>query len=310
MKKSLIALAVLAAAGAVSAQTATVSGTFGAAYQSYESAAVAEKAAVPGNAGTAAAAAATNKGLTMTDSSIKFSVVEDLGGGLKASAAVQVAANASRGGNVTKEDSSVGLSGGFGSLSINNTRSGNAAIAANVFASWMPVTSFYATVDSRAAIDTLAYASPELAPGLKLGFTYVEATEGAVTSAVKANVFSATYAAGPLFATIAYKDYNLSTVQDRTELAATYNLGVAKVGLGYGTKNTTTGKSLVSFGVSAPLGAATVGVNYAKRDTAKFYDAGVNYALSKRTTLGLMFGKLTTGKNDGNQYRVGVAHSF
>ena len=323
MKKTLIALAAVAVSSAAMAQV-TVSGGYGVAYQSFDTAAVKAVAAgkanttgigAPGAAAVAAVPAGESKGFAMTDSSVRFAVSEDIGGGMKASGFVSLSANDKRGGNVTKEDSSLSLSGGFGSIAISNTRSSNAAIAANVFASAMPVTSIYASTDARSAIDTFNYTTPELTKGLRLSYTQVEFTEGGVTSAGKVNVVGATYSAGPLAVNVVQKMYNaaLSTAEDRTEGAVTYDLGVAKVGLGYGTKTTATGDAGVYYGVSVPMGAITIGVNGGSRGDANYYDAGAAYALSKRTTINAMMGSRNTGAAgaaDLSQYRVGIFHSF
>jgi hypothetical protein len=284
----------------------TLSGTFGAAQQSFV-------------ATTADAASGrtvgTNKGLTQTDASINFAVAEDLGGGMKLTGAAQFANNALRGGNLTKEDSSVALSTSMGTITYANTRSANAAITANVFGSWMPVTSFYAGVDSRVDVDVLAYTTPELAPGLKASYASVEAVEGVGTSAAKIGQFTVNYANGPLVAVANFKNYNAAALsagdkKSRSELAVTYDLGVAKVGVGSGSKLTDSGKTLTSYGVSVPMGAVTFGVNGAKRGDVKFYDAGVSYALSKRTSVNVMTGKLTGGAYAGSQSRVGIKHTF
>jgi len=310
MKKTLIALAVVAASGAAFAQSSvSLSGTFGSAYQSYDT--------------TASGVVTKNKGLSpVTDASIKATVVEDLGGGLKVTAAGQFAMNNSRGGNLTKEDSSVALAGGFGTVAFASTRSSDTAIAANVFASWMPVTSFYATVSSRAAGDVLSYTSPAIVPGLTLGLAQFEVTEGAVTSVLKSNILSANYTNGPLTVMVAQKATTgltaaqlVTTKKNNTELAATYDLGVAKLGLGYDSATTTganayTDSNMTSYGVSVPMGAITLGVNGAKRGVRNFYDAGVNYDLSKRTSLRVAFGKMEGGNNAGNQSRVGILHAF
>ena len=66
------------------------------------------------------------------------------------------------------------LAGGFGSLTFANTRSSNYAGKGLVFASSMPVTSFYATVESRSAIDVLSYTTPELIPAI-IGWRSTEA---------------------------------------------------------------------------------------------------------------------------------------
>ena len=334
MKKSLIALAVIAVSGTAFAQsTVTLSGTFGSAYQSYDSAAVAAVAPVTatttanGVLGTAAVAATTNKGWApVTDASIKATVVEDLGGGLKVTAAGQFAMNASRGGNLTKEDSSVALAGGFGTVALASTRSGDTAIAANVFASWLPRVSFYDTVSSRAAGDLFSYTSPAIIPGLNVGISQFESTEGVTTSAVKTVTLSATYVNGPLRILAAQKSTSgLTAAQiaagskdSNTELAAIYNMGFATVGLGYDGATTTsaattaayTAENMTSYGISIPMGAITIGVNGAKRGTRDFYDAGINYDLSKRTSVRLQTGKMTGGSFEGNQTRVGILHNF
>jgi len=340
MKKTLIALAAVAVSSAAFAQ-ATITGTFGVGYQSYKSAGTAaadgctNAEVACSTAGAAAAAETTNKGAAMTDASIRFAVAEDIGGGIKASGFVQFAQPASRGTAVTKEDSSLALSGGFGTVAVTNTRSGNAAIGANVFASSLPYTTFYMSggVASRPNVDVLSYTLPTLIPGVTLGLSQAEATEGDKTSAGKVNTASVGYAAGPLTINMNYKMLNKEQAgttfkKTQSELALNYDLGVAKVGLGYGSKLTNTGKGLMSYGVSVPMGAITVGLNGAKRGEANFMEGGLKYALSKRTTINAMYGiyEATAGDPkaatataaataardavDGSQYRLGIAHTF
>jgi len=311
MKKSLIALAALAAVSAASAQsTATISGTFGAAYQSFYNGGAANTTT------SLATATSTNKGFTQTDSSVNVAVSEDLGGGLRAAGSVQFVMNAVRGNNVTKEDSNLSLSGAFGTVAYANTRSSNTAIGSQVFASWMPVTSFYSTgnVDSRSDVDNFSYTSPELIKGLKAGYTFTEASEGVLTSAAKINTFSATYSDGPLAAAVAYKSYNVSAAStnmaNRSEMFVTYDAGIAKVGAGFGSKLTSTGSALTAYGVSVPMGAITLGLNGASRGSLNFYEAGVVYALSKRTSANVMFGNFEGGDNAGGQSRFGIKHTF
>jgi len=308
MKKSLFALAALAAVSAASAQsTATISGTYGAGYQSYVAAATAS---------TSAATVGINKGFTQTDASVNVAVSEDLGGGLRAAGSVQFAQNPLRGGGVVKEDSSLSLSGAFGTVAYANTRSSNTAVGSQVFASWMPVTSFYSAgnVDSRVDVDNFSYTTPELIKGLKVVYTFTEATEGVPTSAGKINTFGATYSDGPLAAAVAYKSYNVSAagtnMANRSEMFVTYDAGIAKVGAGFGSKLTSTGSALTAYGVSVPMGAITLGFNGASRGSLNFYEAGVVYALSKRTSANVMFGNFEGGDNAGGQSRFGIKHTF
>jgi hypothetical protein len=336
-------LAAVAVSSAAFAQ-ATITGTFGVAIQSYDSAGTAAAAACTNAAlacstgGADAAAAATNKGAAMTDASVRVAVSEDLGGGVRASGFVQFAqphgSGASRGTAVTKEDSSLALSGGFGTVSISNTRSGNVAIGANVFGTSLPVTTFYMSggVASRGNGDLISYSSPDIS-GFTLGVAQFEASEGVLTSANKVSILSANYAQGPLTVAFASKSKNTAmrtatNMKTENELALTYNMGVARVGLGYGSKVATTGKALTSFGVSVPMGAITVGLNGAQRGDATFMEGGLKYAFSKRTTLNAMYGSYEAIKGDakaatataaataardavdGKQYRVGIVHTF
>jgi hypothetical protein len=287
-------------------------------------------AIAPEALGTASAAASTAKGLVpVTDSSIKFTMSEDLGGGLTAIAAGQFAMNGDRAGSITKEDSSVTVTGGFGSVAIANTRSGDTAIAANVFASWMPITSWYDTISpTRSNIDILSYTSPAIS-GFTLGLSLTELTQNSNTAASvnKVNTISGTYTNGPLTIMAALKNTTgavAATVKrSNTEFAATYDFGVAKIGFGSDGAITTgasaySDSSAMSYGISVPVGAVTVGMNGAKRGVNKFVEGGVNYALSKRSTLALMYGDMTNSSNSsvtyaskaGAQYRVGLKHTF
>jgi len=337
MKKSLIALAALAAVTAASAQsTTTISGTYGGAQQSYTAAGV------------------KTKGVAVTDSSVKVDAVEDLGGGLKASFAMQFTMGNERGASstngLTKEDSSVALAGPFGTVAFTNTRTSDTGISAMVFSSWLPRTAWYDTVSARAASDIASYNSPELVPGLRVGVAQASvaytgvgvlcnsdglsnsgtaASSGACVAAntqtgYKANILSVSYSNGPLAIMGAQKSTNLSSSlvalgmkKGNSELAATYDFGMAKVGLAYDSKTTNTGSALIGYSVNVPVGALAVGFNTASRGDNKYIDYGVNYSLSKRTTLAAQAGKLSgTVSNSaststiGNQYRLGVKHTF
>ncbi len=113
MKKSLVALAVLAVAGAASAQV-SVSGKFGFAYESGQAAGV------------------SKSGLGQTDGNVTFSASEDLGGGMKAGASIDIrargrAVNAAAG-SVDGRDASVFVSGGFGTVTMGAIELGNGII--------------------------------------------------------------------------------------------------------------------------------------------------------------------------------------
>jgi len=341
MKKSLIALAALAAVTAASAQsTVTLSGNYGAAQQSYDRNAVAQK------------------GLVVTDSSIRLTATEDLGGGLRASFFSQLTAGSERGAansaGVTKEDSSISLTGGFGTVAFANTRTSDTGISAMVFASWLPRTQWYDSVSARAAADAFSYTSPTFS-GVRVGVSSTEialvtatgvltggdgqfqtgssASSGSTANATantnfRVTTLSATYSEGPVMIAIAQKNTNLTAAlvsagvkKANTELAATYDLGVAKLGLAYDTATTTTGavtgKDLVGYSVNVPVGAFEIGANAAERGTNRFIEYGVNYNLSKRTSVRAQAGKMSgvtsnsaSNSTIGNLYRFGMYHTF
>ena len=94
MKKTLVALAVLAASGASFAQ-ATITGQYGFGYRS---------------------GAEVETGFSTSDSNVNFSASEDLGGGLKVAANVKI--NSTNRDSVSGGDEAISLSGGFGTLSM------------------------------------------------------------------------------------------------------------------------------------------------------------------------------------------------
>jgi predicted porin len=217
----------------------------------------------------------------------------------------------------TNADSGISLSGGFGTVAINNTRSANLAANANVFGTSIS-NGFYESVASRPNVQVLSYTSPELIPGLRVAVAQAAVGSSAADQASKIQIVGASYSAGPLNLGVQQKSFNTSaaalvpsTEDKQTEAFATYNAGVAVIGLGYGSKTTTTGKAVSSFGVSVPMGAITLGADYAKRDAAEFTNYGVRYAFSKRTVLHVSAGKYqTTATNSKNQSRIRLAHSF
>ncbi len=297
MKKTLIALAALASTAAFAQSAVNLTGVVGFAYQKAPSGAVAGV-----------------KGFTNTDATFALGVSEDLGGGLRANAAIQYDATNSRFGNAPlRRNTSIGLAGGFGSVSLANTRSADLITRGMVAPSNLP-DGMYDTsgVITRDPIDVLTYTAPAFS-----GFTpyiqYVEVNaDGNTDPANKVTVLGANYAKGPLAAGVAFKSTSGTlrpgTKKTNTELFATYNFGVARVGLGFDSKRTNTDKNAFSLGVAAPLGATTVGLNYAKRDANKVTEAVVRYDLSKRTNINASFGKQSI--DNQSQYRIGVYHAF
>jgi len=124
-----------------------------------------------------------------------------------------------------------------------------------------------------------------------------------------------TLAAYPSAAAIATTGNNVNLKQDF--VGASYDLGVAKVGA-FNSKTKLAGATIgdqTGVTATAPMGAFTLLAGYVK-DKKKATNAdtrtafGVNYALSKRTTLGADVFKAEAGANTGTGFTVRVGHTF
>ncbi len=300
MKKTLIALAVLAASGASFAQV-TITGSLAMGYK-----------ATTTNSSDAS-------GLGVDTSEINFMATEDLGGGMKATAKMGLAgadrSGESGNGTVGGRDASLVLTGGFGAVALTSVRSadylsgGVSGVAGigfdgKVFGARRIADAISYSVPVGPVSLTLQHQENNVASNLAAGGLGIGA---AGSSAQRLNVLSVTYAAGKLVANGQYLSYDnrnnavTSTTADYvTRAAASYDFGMAKLGLGYSQANYSSGgtgkEGLV--GVSVPLGAVTVGAQWGQRKVddspvgSPFANGTTNgtgltaaYALSKRTSV-------------------------
>ena len=325
MKKSLVALAVLAASGASIAQV-SITGNLTAGFQS-----------------TTDASNNTASGLGVDNAEIVFSATEDLGAGLKASAKLGLV-DASRG-NIRNNsnvntgfgpgDSELAISGGFGKLALSTSRgvdylSGGVAGVAGikmderVFGQRTSTDSVSYLVPVGPVSVGLSYSEPNDKLGLGLGTSGLPVT----STASRQVALAIQYADGPLVADAAYlSDENVGD-KGHYRASASYDFGVVKVAGGLeraaldapSVKKTTTDMLL---GVSVPMGALTLGANWAQRELSdqvtsvdngsyNGYGLKASYALSKRTALSADYANWsgTVNGNKQSQYNVLLSHSF
>lgn len=333
MKKSLIALAVLAAAGAASAQsTVTLSGKYGFAY----------------DAGTVGGATSVAKsGLGQTDGNVTFAAVEDLGGGMKAGASIDIRARGRNNvaGSVDGRDALVYISGGFGNVTAGAIEAGNGIqpLGAGGAAMQGLDGSIYglsrAAIDAASNVDILKYTSPSFGGGFNAAVAILDTNMGQYggdTSAatnLSASLYVLSYSAGPLAAVVDFTKYNHlaftgAAPDTRTRISGSYNFGVAKIGLGYQTKGlkavtagvaaaATTNNTQTIIGVSAPVGNFDLGAAFTRntQDAANDitgYELDVNYNLSKRTSVLLAIQNVSEANvaNSGGNVRVRLMHKF
>ena len=344
MKKTIVALAVLAASGASFAQV-SITGKLGFSFQ--------KNAAAPDAA----------QGMQMTDGDLNFAATEDLGGGMAITAK---SAFASRGRDNTfaARDASLTLVTGAGAFILGSVES--CSIIDNVAGAPVSVSTAHDGVGaplegSCTNIDTAVWVLP-VGP-ITAKVAYSEFGPGAgLASTVSTWTLGGTYAAGPLSATLDYTTYaanetalngtglatllstgrsnvytgNVGTAGTyynglgRTRLAASYDLGVVKLGAGLETKTHNTA-NVYSVSASAPVGSAvSVGLTYTSRaeqtadatyllvgDTARTATGlGMTYMLSKTANVNVSYATYTgapttgNGKNLSNEYRIRLLKSF
>jgi len=319
MKKTLIALAAVAATGAAFAQSSvTLYGVADVAVGKTNQAGL-------GNANDKFQAIASNV-LNNGTSRFGFRGTEDLGGGLKAGfnfeAGLSLANGAGNlsGGQMFSRAANVSLMGGFGEIragrsltpsfysvaSYELTGTANYSVVANQFN--------FAGAGPRDS-GLIMYRSPSFS-GLTIDVGTVLAGNNVYTGGVPATGKSkadlaATYAAGPVTASLAYN--KVSGTEKNWALGGKYNFGAFAVAASY--QDPAGAKKGFTLGVSAPVGPVTL-----TADIARATDGGKNtdflleakYALSKRTfAYGVyMRDGAVTGAKSTNGVAVGLRHNF
>ena len=325
MKKTLIALAVIAVSGTAFAQsTVNLTGKFGAAYTSNKS-----------------AAGAKTSGFGVTDGDVVFTAVEDLGGGMKASASIalkargrdsavtatststststttgvagattttttstttSVAGAASN--TVGGRDASVSLMGGFGTVTLGAIEAGNGIIGLASAGAPVIGQDNGVTLDGAANVDLFAYTTPALIPGLTAKVLLIDSignpgTAGAQSAAATqdATLIGVNYGAGALVVAADYTAFGQNAAaatgtDSRTRISASYDLGVAKLGAGFQSKESFAGVKDTQYmlGVTAPMGPVLLGATYAVRNN----DVAAVDAKGFELGAGYSFSKRTT----------------
>ena len=331
MKKSLIALAVLAASGAAMAQSSVTLYGIADAYVGSTKAQTGAGFQGPLNTPVAATngqrqTAVNTSGVNGSRWGLKGS--EDLGGGMSAIFQLESGFSLDTGasaqnGTLFSRQAFVGLQSGFGTVSLGRqysaydnlqgatnhnydafTFSARGAVSAN------GIKDYTNRIDN-----SIAYTSPSFSGfsgavvyGMGENKNTVNAA-GVVTNSDATDSASVhiKYANGPILVGYAYQQDKLAGVgaaQDKNKynlVGGSYDFGVAKLTASYNTvKNNVLKDKEGQIGVSVPFGAAAISAGYARSKsegagverTGKGYSLLATYALSKRT--GLYFGAQET----------------
>ncbi|WP_270174948.1 porin [Diaphorobacter sp. ED-3] len=343
MKKSLIALAVLAASGAAMAQSSvTLFGIVDTAFGYVDNA----NAAGDSVYGLSTSGNATSR--------LGFRGVEDLGGGLKAGFWLEgeiFGDNGNAAGFNFQRRSTVSLAGGFGEVRLGRdlTPGYSKFISYDLFGQvgigqFMGWSNWYGTSGDANGIrssNMISYYTPNFSGFTAgLGYGFDEQTSGKAGRYVGGYV---AYENGPLGVAVSYDQRNLAADVDRNALtvAGSYNLNVVKLNaIVQQTKDDVPGASdrkvnAYALGASAPVGAGEVKLQYALYDQkaidSKAHQISLGYVhnLSKRTALygtvaymknkdasnlGLAAKNLSTGGPGAGEnqtgVQLGIRHSF
>jgi len=342
MKKSLIALAILAASGAAMAQSSVTLYGIADIWVGSEKNELLDPDTGASTLGTKRVAKINSGGFN--GSRFGFRGSEDLGGGLKAVFRLEQGFSMDTGVANTFETPAgatvstafnrqafVGLEGGFGSVTFGNVWSATDDVigAANgaFDSSFSPLYSMSGSVHSSyqdRPRNAIKYASPDFG-----GFTAAVVYGLDESAAVSEDVvdFNLAYAAGPVGASLAYQVQNGAPDDvNLTLLNGSYDLGVAKLLASFGQVKAGAAKSnTVQLGVDVPLSSAlTLSGSFGQtRDNAANGDGkrdgfgiAAKYSLSKRTFT--YAGLVSVNEKDGagtkvgklNLYAVGLQHSF
>jgi len=301
MKKTLIAMAVLAASGASFAQV-TITGNLTMGYVAMGK------------------PAGDTSGFGVDTSQINFAATEDLGSGMKATAKMALAgadrSGESGNGTVGGRDASLALATGFGVFTLGSGKSadylsGGIAGVGAVYFDFENLGLFSA----RSSRDTATFALLPIA-GFTAQISHQEGgnaqglgTGAAGATAQRLNAYGLKYASGPAVVDVQLLQFDKNvgngtgTAVDEQRLSGSYDLGVAKLGLGtqitkYAFGNTKT-QSLL--GVTVPVGPVTFGAQLAARKTSDLsaaadgtqngYSLAAVYSLSKRTMVAAQYSR-------------------
>ena len=298
MKKSLIALAVLAASGAAMAQSSvTLFGIVDTGFAYVDNAS--------GNDSVYGLSTSGN-----ATSRLGFRGVEDLGGGLKAGFWLEgeiFGDDGNAAGFNFKRRSTVSLAGGFGEVRLGRdlTPGYSKFISYDLFGQvgigqFMGWSNWYGTSGDANGIrssNMISYYTPDFSGFTAgLGYGFDEQTSGKAGRYVGGYV---AYENGPLGVAVSYDQRNLAADVDRNALtvAGSYDLNVVKLNaIVQQTKDDVPGASdrkvnAYALGASAPVGAGEVKLQYALYDQkaidSKAHQISLGYVhnLSKRTAL-------------------------
>ncbi|MBU6467092.1 MAG: porin [Burkholderiales bacterium] len=299
MKKSLIALAVLAASGAAMAQSSVT--MYGVADLSLAKA-------------SGVSAQMSGNGL-MNNGNSRLGVrgVEDLGGGLKASFNFEQSINAKSGATdaaTYQRNAWLALSGGFGRFQMGRTLNpsfyGVAAWELTGTANYSVVgNQFGFTGEGPRTNSVFQYTTPNMG-GFSGTIGYTAKPDNSGNAKTDLNLI---YANGPIAVALSYNKTN--TLQSNVALGGSYDFGMFKLAGSLQDDKAINAKGF-TLGGTVPVGPVALTLDIARQTNSGFKNTDVlleaKYALSKRTFTYATYYK--DGADDAGNYKTGAKNTF
>jgi hypothetical protein len=248
--------------------------------------------------------------LSWTDGSVKFSVSEDLGGGMSVAGSTALAF-ADHGDAATADGSSLTVTTGFGAV---NYMTGSSD-ADNLGVASLPFSTNNVFGGSTTNYAAFNYTLPMFVDGLSVTIRLNQGNAGNVQVTDENEQYRIGYTTGPL--AVAF-----NTTKGASDLKASYDFGMAKITAFTDVKRAETADASMKrreFAISVPVSSSvTLAASMASRPSftagngdTKGTEYNATYMMSKRTSLSFNYGSFTA--SDGaakTANRIKLVHSF
>lgn len=242
---------------------------------------------------------------------VKFVVVEDLGGGMKAEALYEINPNLSTANAIGKGEAFVGLNGGFGTVRMGMPNTGLLGTQAGRTPFGTALGSNYgaqlgtATSPNTRMAGAIQYRSPSIS-----GFGII-VDHGPATAALEANtIVTLTGSIGGVALSYSNSQNHLGTTANRSDFSASAKVAGATLYVGHGKSDAAGQKAVNNIGAMYPMGAISLRANFAKQGDDSANTVGVQYDLSKRTNVYVKFDATEKSNATVNTTAMGLRHSF
>jgi predicted porin len=242
-----------------------------------------------------------------------FNVVEDLGGGMSAQGFYEINPNLTNT-TIGKGQAYVGLTGGFGTVRMGMPNTGLVTTQGDRTPFGTAMGSNYADgslgLGVNAASNTRMNGAAQYRSPVFGGFGIV-IDHGPATATTKANnIVTISGSVAGIKLNYSNSQNHMGTADGRNDFSAQAKLAGATLYLGHSKSDAAGAKAVNNIGAMYPMGAISLRANMAKQGDDSSTTFGVQYDLSKRTSVYAKFDATEKASKDINTTAFGIRHSF